>query len=149
VSAPAPTMYDCQGALDDARSMLEDLGQEMRDWYDNMPESFQNTDKGERVDEAANTLEEAVSELEDAPECASAIPKFPVVDLTKKRASRAARCGHATSILQSIIDAVNEYTQHQQNPPDPVIVEELLSWVETLDACKDRADEVEFPGMYG
>jgi hypothetical protein len=145
-----PDMYDCQGALEDARSMLEDLAQEMRDWYDNMPESFQNADKGQRVDEAATTLEDAVSELEDAPDCASAVPTFELApDIAKKRPSRAYRCGHASSILQCIIDAVNDYAQHSMNPPDPVIAEELLSWVETLDAAKDRADEAEFPGMYG
>lgn len=145
----APTMYDCEGALADVRSMLEDLGQEMRDWYDNMPENLQNGDKGQQVDEAANSLEDAVSSLEDAPECASAIPQFAVEPMNKRKPSRSFRCGYACSIISSIVDAVNEYAQHTKNPPDPVIVEELLSWVETLDQCKDTAEAVEFPGMYG
>lgn len=145
----APVKYTCQSALEDARSVIEDLGQEMRDWFDNTPEGLQNSDKMQRVDEAANALEEAASTLEDAPECAEKIPEFEYQPCLKRNPSRHARMNEAISILDAAIDAVNAFAQHT-SPPDPVIVDELLSWVsDSLDSTKDMLSDVEFPGMYG
>lgn len=145
-----PVKYTCQSALEDARSVIEELGQEMRDWFDNTPEGLQNSDKMQRVDEAANTLEEAASTLEDAPECAEKIPEFEYLPCLKRHPSRAARLSEAIATLDATIDAVNAFTQHATNPPDPVIAEELLSWVsDSLDSTKDMLSDVEFPGMYG
>ena len=142
-----PFMYDCASALDDARTQLEELGQEMRDWFDNMPENLQGGDKGCAVDEAANSLESATGYLEDAPECATKVPQFSVEGMTKKRPTRAYRCGYACSIITSTIEAVQTYLAGKEIPED--VSDELEEWVSSLQACLDEAEGVTFPGMFG
>lgn len=141
-------------ALADAYSELESLAEEMRSWHDNMPENLQYGDKGSAVEEAATALEEASSDPKDLPEWwdeneTRTALRITLHEATKKRKSRADRCGDAVGRLSAVIDILEQQADVLRANEAHERAEELDTLKDEIEQHKDAAEGVEFPGMFG
>lgn len=138
-------------AANEAYSELQSLGEEMREWADNLEEKFSNTERYSRVSEAADTLE-GLNEP-NYPDWASNT-KVQITELVKppRRQSRASRRDDACSILESCMDACQEWLDEHTEVKEGADLElsgEIEQLKDDLENLKDEAEGVEFPGMYG
>jgi capsid portal protein len=141
-------------AANEAYSEFASLGEEMREWADNLEEKFSATDRYARISEAADALE-GLSEP-DYPDWASKT-KVQVSELVKplrRRISRATRRDNACAILDTCMEACNEWLDENDKPENRSdemlgIIGEITQIRDDLENLKDEAEAVEFPGMYG
>lgn len=140
-------------AANEAYSEIESLGQEMREWAENLEEKFSSTDRYARVTEAADTLE-GLSEP-SYPDWASST-KVQINELVKppRRPSRAKRRDDACAILDTCMEACNEWLDENDKPEKQseeilALVGEITQLRDDLENLKDEAEAVEFPSMYG
>lgn len=161
---------DAESLVSDAFSSFETLGEEIRSWYDNLPESFQQGDKGSTLDDTATELEDIAGSAPTIPETISAMP---VLHLPHKASSRSEQCSEARSMLANVSEAARaaldaltagaalpEWIEAPDgllglDDADPAVIafrKTVIDEIEELaDACDeygDRADGIEFPGMY-
>lgn len=160
---------DADSLVADAFSIFETLGEEIRGWYDNLPESFQQGEKGSTLDDTATELEDIAANVPTVPKT---IGSMPVLHLPSKTSSRSEQCSEARSMLAEVGEAAREAITEIEagtipewvEAPDALlgvdnadhamvafhanIVEELTELADACDEYGDRADGVEFPGMY-
>ena len=140
-------------AANEAYSEFTALGEEMRAWAESLEEKFSTTDRYARVTEAADTLE-GLSEP-SYPDWASNA-KVQISELAKppRKVSRASRRDQACSILDTCMEACNEWLDENDKPEKQsvemlALVGEITQLRDDLENLKDEAEAVEFPGMYG
>lgn len=131
-------------ALGSAMSELESLGEEMRSWADNIEEKFSNTEKYERVSECADTLEGLSAP--DVPESLEA-RIITYHQGTKKQMSRSDRRDDACSILESIVQELEDITSDEEAKQD--LKDEAEEFRDEVQNLIDEAQGLEFPGMFG
>lgn len=161
-SAPA-SLVD---ALSNFYGEVQSLAEEVRERYDNMPENLQGGDLGSRLDETASTLE-YIDEI-DLPPAAETY----LADLTvsvaymrpygRRAESRSMRMSNAASWADAVVQAVREWCDEQETAFNALDEEEkeankdldaaitvLREFADEVEANKEDAENVEFPGMYG
>lgn len=146
--APPPRDVGLLDAIGEVLADVEGLGEEMRAWADNMPESKQGGDKHSEVETAADTLEEAAN-ADPVDETTMAFLneiKITVQDPTPRRRgfSRSARLGQSIDLLGSVIMALEEYQNKDQEKQ--AVADDLR---DSLNEIEGNLQGVEFPGMYG
>jgi hypothetical protein len=132
-------------ALSEAFSEITSLGEEMREAFDNTPEVFQSSEVGTRREEAADALE-SISEVEAPEYLADVIVTAAVRKYGRRGPSRAARHDDATALMSMVIDVIREI---EDTEADDDRRTELSDLADEIEAAKDTADAVEFPGAYG
>jgi hypothetical protein len=156
--------YCVADAVSMALSGIEELRDELQEWYDGMPESLQGGEKGQ----ALETCIEALSNYEqvDVPECVSESQedgdettkgnvggvRFEMIDMNKKRMSRAQRRDLNVSLLQCVVDAVRqELEEHEDSGEDRYAEtrDDLNAFLDELENAICEFEGAEFPGMYG
>lgn len=162
--APDPRQVGLIDAIGEVMSECETLAEEMQSWADNMPENKQGGDKHGEVEAAAETLNEAVSDDPSGAEDASWLNeiKITIQDPTPRRQSysRSARLGQASTILQAVIEQLEEYDADHDadgNKIEPPLDAKTVSeredtakeWKDKLEEIDGNLQGVEFPGMFG
>ena len=147
--------------ISQAFSEIEELGSSMREWFDNCNENLQQSDKMQTVEQTADTLE-GLSEpdLPDwlTPEQSDEGPRFDHVEanitpLAYSRRSRATRCSDTASLLQNIVDRLNEIEEEEEakkeKDKNQDKIDEIGSLRDELENAISELEGCEFPGMYG
>lgn len=152
--APPPRELGLLEAIGEALADVNELGDEMRQWADGMPDSLQSGQKHDEVEEAADTLEDQAANdpIDDKTDGFLNSIKIMVQDPMPKRTpySRSARLGHATSILNQVMEMLGDedlaidgakLTKEQRDRADEVH--------EALEEIESSLQGVEFPSMFG
>lgn len=129
--------------ISDAFGIFEELAEEMGDWYESLPESLQSTDK-------ASTIEETRDALYDmqAREVSDHISNMKVVYTPPRKVkSRSDRCNDACGMLQAVEDYLNDLDDNEELTSEDR--DECQSLASDLEEVRGRAEDLEFPGMYG
>jgi hypothetical protein len=134
-----------ESAVNEAVTMLTELGEELRGWADNIEEKFGSTEKYGRIDEAASTLE-AIEEPEVDGDQLKALVVTAMFS-TKKKPSRADRRDEATMLLDGAAQALREHAETEGLAE--AVKQTAEQAADDIEAVKDEAEGVEFPGMYG
>lgn len=143
----APVLVECclGDAASEAFGELQSLAEEMGSWRDGLEEKFSHTEKYERVSSAADALEQ-LSEPEVPEELTDIKVEFVRLPQRRRGYSRADRCGQAVYVLDTCVQALQEYVDDDKNKDK---VDEAQNLIDELERLKDEAEGVEFPGMYG
>lgn len=155
----------CSAAFGELTSLAEEMG-ELRD---SLEENFSSTNRYEMADNACSELEN-IDEADvpetvfvDGEDIQIGLGDLPLVYLPNLDAdSRPRRCSEAIDILQAVIDFVRDFeedglynNEEEVAAPgaymyneDGGLREEITEWLDELEDAIDRAESVEFPGMF-
>lgn len=137
-----------------ARQELQDLQEEMEAWFDGMPENLQGSEKGDAVNQASDELsgadQQLPDDLSDLPESVREMEiTYTISENKNKRrgSSREIRCSNACIMMEAVADALDDHAEGEDfNEEVQSLIEDAAASVRT---CKDEAECIEFPGMFG
>jgi hypothetical protein len=144
-----PVTTTVSSAVEDAYSALEELQSECQELVDNATEATSQTQRIQTMDETANSLSAADSPP-DVPEFLADLEVTYTEDRRKsKSTSRATRCAEACTVLNAVVDAIEEWISDQTEEGNDSQEAEAQELRDAIQEMIDAAEGCEFPGMYG